>query len=259
MKQLSNSDRCFVFDPPTGDVSTGRFFLHEPTLRSAFQHVSNLGLFGCRYLRSDGSSIDLPFMDPRRRAFLEMCNRYGHGQQDLRAFRGLLEPRSGMVVNSLQSPKARGPHGFNDLARMFIENVGGAGGYAEELDLVLFFGTYDSGFGLHKDASDTMMFVLDGRKNFLVECDDCRQQYSLEAGHYLRWTSTHAHTNSNPTGDWSMTLNFGLGFAASKHVAPGTAVEYIHERVTLKDFEEFILASNSKLPRKQSSAISKRS
>lgn len=246
MRECSSPERCFTFEPPAGEVSRGSFFLHEPTLRAAFRDMGNAGLFGCRYLKADGGSVDVPFMDPRRRAFQDMCILYGQCQRNLSAFQDLVEPRAGLVVNSLQNPKARSPYGFNDIARMFIKNVGGVGGVAEELDLVLFFGTYDSGFGVHKDAYDTTMFVLDGRKNFLLERGE-RQQHSLEAGNYLRWTSACAHTNFNPSADWSMTLHFTLGPAASRHIEPGTAVEYIHKTVTLKDFEASISAPRSNL------------
>jgi hypothetical protein len=108
--------------------------------------------------------------------------------------------------------------------------------------MVLFFGTYNHGFGLHRDTADTAMFILDGTKCFVVEVEGRNREFSLEAGQYLRWSSQYTHSNWNPKARWSMSLHVSLGPSISlepgvtRRTEVGTPVEYIHPATRLRSF-----------------------
>ncbi len=237
MDQGHTPPQSLRFDPFTGDISRGSFVIDPQDLRDAFGGVGQGGLpYGCQRLEQGGRVANIKFIDPERRAIEKVFEQYGAGKAELSDFQKLTEFGTGYVLNSLQDPRKPNTWGFNKLAQSFLAHVGQEPGRsAQEADVVAFFGSYDAGFGLHKDAYDTAMFVLDGRKHFLIEVDGAQKEYTLGAGEYLRWKSPYAHTNRNPGGDWSLTLNFTLGPDASRRVHAGTPVEYIHPRTALKN------------------------
>lgn len=236
------------FDPYTGDISRGSFTLDPHDLRAAFAGVGQGGLpFGCTRLDQGGKVANIRFVDSERSAIERAFAEFGSGNAELSDFRKLSGQGTGFTLNSLQDPRKPGAFGFNKLAASFLDNLGQApNSCAEEIDVVTFFGTYDAGFGWHKDAYDTAMFVLDGRKHFLIEVDGVQQKHTLKAGEYLRWTSCYAHSNWNPTGDWSLTLNFTLGPDASKRTLAGTPVDYRHAKTKLKNLLSAGFASVSR-------------
>lgn len=102
----------------------------------------------------------------------------------------------------------------------------------EEIDVMCVFGGYKRGFGLHRDNADTAIFVLDGEKNFVVSEVETvnNHRYSLSRGQYLMWRSQEWHSNDNPDLQWSFTMNFVIGPAATRHVADGTPISYTHNK-----------------------------
>ena len=228
----------FQLEPYSADLCVGKFVIDREALRRAFRELGAGGhIYGCRRLNPDGTSDNVGLMDTCRQTFERQCAKYGAGDGGLADFKTALEANAGLTLNSLQNPHAKKQWIFNELANAFLTNLHfPPHGFAEELEMVLFLGTYDRGFGLHKDTNDTAMFVLDGTKCFVVEVEGRHREFSLEAGQYLRWSSQYAHSNWNPKGYWSMSLHIALGPSIKQLLEDGMPVEYIYSTTKLKSF-----------------------
>jgi len=236
-----------VVAPYAADICTGSFSIADHALRRAFSSVNTetLGLYGLRAFDADGKDMDVGLFDERREAFEAMCQRYASGEAELADFQTLCEPGCGLVANSLQSPHAPGS-GFNELADDFIRQLGfRPNEFPETIDIVMFMGSYDRGFGMHRDTMDVTAFVLDGSKHIVVRDGDVDREWHVRKGEYLRWRSVHWHRNMNPDRDWAMTINFSVGPDELRCIPKGTPVEFAYPAVQLRDFMAATLAEHA--------------
>lgn len=234
-------DARFSFDRYTSDVCTGAFVIDDGLLRDVLSSIGKL--YGLRFIDRDGRTMDVGINDPKRRSFEAACRRYGTGRIQLREFESLMPKGCGVAVNSPQDPNALTGNGFNELSHRFVEKLRfPKNGFPETVDMNLFLGSYEQGFGLHRDCSDAALFVLDGTKHFRVLDGKLTYDLTVCTGQYLRWRSVHWHGNVNPANEWSMTMNFALGPAGSRHVAPGTPVEYSFSETRLNNYLEQLLS-----------------
>lgn len=243
------SDGPFTFAPYTDDPCTGTFSIEDDLLRNAFASVSteSLGVYGLRVVEADGTAVDLGLVDPRRAAFEDMCQRFANGEAELADFQSLCPPGCGIVVNSLQSPHSLDANGFNELSEQFIANLNcKPGAFPETIELVMFMGSYDVGFGMHQDSKDVTMFVLDGRKHFVVRDGETDRRWTMTRGEYLYWRSVRLHGSTNPEREWALTLNFSVGPDDTRPVVAGAPVAYVHAATRLKDHEAFVLAERER-------------
>jgi hypothetical protein len=242
----------FAFDD-AADLSVGTFHIDDEDLRSAFAHISieQLGIYGFRTFEVDGSGAEVSLQDPRRLAFEEMCRRFADHRAELSDFSSLCVPNRGFVANSVQSPMMDTSTGFNRLAAQFLSNRRYAPNrFPEMIDVVLFMGFYQDGFGVHRDQKDVTAFVLDGRKGMVIRDDDgADRSIDLSPGQYVKWSSRHWHGNRNPDRRWSMTMNFAVGPDDTRDVPVGTPVDYVHRETRLKDMLEWVAWQRSKRAR----------
>jgi hypothetical protein len=242
----------FSFDPFSADYCAGSFAIDNAILRSAFADVnSDNGLYGMRAIENQGDTdvnADIGLFDPRRAAFEQMCRDYAEHRAELRDFSTLCSPRSGLVVNSLQNPELSPSTGFNRLANEFINNLRcEANKYPETIEIVVFMGSYDHGFGIHRDAKDVTAFVLDGKKSFAIRDENgTTLEFNLSKGQYMRWRSINWHGNRNPNHEWSITVNFTVGPDERREVPVGTPVDYVHSETRMKSLLEHMLWERSR-------------
>jgi hypothetical protein len=236
---MKTSDRSsMIVDPFTADVCSGSFQITDRALRRAFSDVSleRLELYGLRELAADGTTRDVGLIDPRRDSFEDMCRRFGQGEVELADFRRLISPGCGLVANSLQSPHAP-DSGFNELAAAYVAHLGcRPNEFPEIVDVVLFMGCYERGFGMHRDTTDVTAFVLDGCKYIVVREDEVDRTWVVPRGRFLHWRSVHWHSNVNPQLEWSITINFSVGPDDLRKIPRGTAVEFCHPETKMKDY-----------------------
>lgn len=240
---------AFTFSPFTSDVCTGRFSVDDVLVRHAFAYlnIDCVGLYGLRSIRADGSVVDVGLMDPRRCAFEKFCKTIGEGSAGLDSFHHLIPRGEGLVVNSPQTPDQQ-KNPFNSLAQLFLTGAGYATDCSPEaIDMNLFIGSYDRSFAVHRDAEDTALFVLDGRKHFQVGLqENSLQEFVVKRGEYLRWRSIHWHGNINPLNEWSVTVNFAVGPAGWRMIPAGTPVTYGYAETKMNDYQQQMIAMQAK-------------
>lgn len=202
----------FSFESIVARPSTGSFELSDALLRRMFSALGDpCTLFGLRFIDDEAESKDIGMIDPRRLQLQEICEQIGSGTNEMYRLRSMLDDNTGFTINSPQSLGDTDP--FEEISDLFLAGLNlKQGCYPEKIYTTMYLGTYKTGFGLHKDiGEDTVLFVLDGTKHFVLIENGEKRSYTIEKNRYLAWRAGQEHSAANDNGVWSLTINFAVG------------------------------------------------